>query len=236
MSKEHIYTIPINEALDHMLATEENERGCPFCHLFEKTEIEQADLIQGASMMESDFRLQTNRLGFCERHYAFMFGRKSKLTLALMLESHLAEVKSNLTGGAIPLFERSKHAQAYIGTLQESCYLCGKVDGIVGRMIAHTLLLWERDIGYDRVFKNKLAGQRYFCLTHYRALILSGRENLPKKMFPDFYKEISGVQKAYLEALTSDVSFFCSKFNYLNRDEPWGTSADAPERALKFLK
>lgn len=82
---EQIYTIPINEAF-------EQSGGCPLCRMKKKLERESLDYVMGAAMMDPDVRIRTNRLGFCRRHYDDMLSMKNRLSLALMLESHLDEV------------------------------------------------------------------------------------------------------------------------------------------------
>ena len=91
---EQIYTIPVNEAFD---ASAENAScGCPMCALYRKLEENELDLILGASMMEPDVRIKTNRKGFCRTHYDMMFVRKNRLGMALTLESHLNELKKEI--------------------------------------------------------------------------------------------------------------------------------------------
>ncbi len=82
---EQIYTIPISEAF-------EQHDGCPLCRMKEKLERESLEYVMGAAMMDPDVRIRTNRLGFCRGHYDDMLAMKNRLSLALMLESHLAEV------------------------------------------------------------------------------------------------------------------------------------------------
>ena len=55
--KEQIYTIPVSEAF------EARSGKCPLCLLREKWEQNELDLILGASMMEPDIRIKTNKLG-----------------------------------------------------------------------------------------------------------------------------------------------------------------------------
>ena len=69
---EKIYTIPINEAFDKTLESETPD--CPLCllrRMLEKNEIER---ITGAAMMEPDVRIETNKKGFCRRHFDMMTG------------------------------------------------------------------------------------------------------------------------------------------------------------------
>ena len=56
-----------------------------------------------------------------------------------------------------------------------------------------------------------------------------------KPFLGDFYKLAEGIQTKYLDGLGDDVSFFCKKFDYRYKDEPWGTAKDAVERTIGFL-
>ena len=56
---EQIYAIPVNEAFRE--GTQKPECGCPFCSIYRKLEENELDLILGASMMEPDTRIQTNK-------------------------------------------------------------------------------------------------------------------------------------------------------------------------------
>ena len=82
---EQIYTIPINEAF-------EQQDGCPLCRMKQKLERESLEYVMGAAMMDPDVRIRTNRLGFCRDHFDRMLAMKNRLSLALILESHLDEV------------------------------------------------------------------------------------------------------------------------------------------------
>ena len=52
-----------------------------------------AEYITGAAMMEPDVRIETNRLGFCARHFDKICEVGNRLSIALILESHLHELE-----------------------------------------------------------------------------------------------------------------------------------------------
>ena len=228
---EKIYTIPINEAFDACAA--DRAKGCPFCALKQRLENDELELILGASMMEPDVRIKTNDQGFCRRHLDEMTRRRNRLGLALMLESHLDELKkdmadpalSGITGG------KGKKACERIARLEKSCYVCARAENSLSHMFENAALLWET----EREFAAKLKAQPYFCLPHYRRFIEAGRENISKKRFSDFYADLSGVELSYFDELREDVSLFAKKFDYRYENEPWGNAKDAIERAVRFL-
>jgi len=218
---EKIYTIPVNEAFDA-------SSGCPVCALYKKLEDIELDTILGASMMEPDIRIATNEKGFCGKHFDIMFNMKNRLGLALMIETHLSHnIVKTLKGGAFNSPAKNKKLEKQ----KESCYVCGRIEKFLSKMLETAVLLWEQ----EKEFKEKLKKQPYFCLPHYAALLYTGEYNLSKKLYPDFANDCKTVMVAYGEKLLADVSWFVKKFDYNYQDEPWGDSKDAVERAIKFL-
>lgn len=226
---EKIYTIPVNEAFE---ASEADPAcGCPFCTLYRKLEENELDLILGASMMEPDVRIKTNEQGFCKTHYDMMFTRKNRLGMALMLESHLDQLRSETSGkGLSALKGLGVEPMKRLERLEGSCYVCGRIEFSLSKMFETAVLLWEQ----DEAFRKKLRAQPYICLPHYRQFVEYGRKGLSKKNFAEFYDEVSGVVNTYFDSLREDVSWFCKKFDYRYDDEPWGNAKDAVERAIKF--
>ena len=231
---ETIYTIPVNEAFDRCAS--DHSVGCPFCNLRATLEENELELILGASMMEPDVRIKTNELGFCRDHYDKMFNRKNRLGLALMLESHLDEIGKNFAPGGLAAVFRGDTSAERLKKLDESCYVCGRIDYSLTKMIENAVYLWEADSGArTNPFEEKIKAQPYICLPHYSRFIETGRDSLHKKKFPVFREVITAVVLEYFEELKRDVSWFCKKFDYRYENEPWGNSKDAVERAIKFI-
>ena len=226
---EQIYTIPVNEAFEQ--SGIDHSCGCPFCILYNKLENDELELILGASMMEPDVRIKTNKEGFCKTHYDMMFVRKNRLGMALTLESHLDEladeIKSNKLFGS-----KTPKAIPRIAELEKNCYVCRRIEFNFEHMIETAVLLWDT----DDEFKKKLDAIPYFCLPHYRRLLEYGQKRLSKKDFPVFSAKCEKIVNTYLEQLKEDVSWFCKKFDYRYHEEPWYNSKDSVERAMKFLR
>ena len=227
---EKIYTIPVNEAFEASQA--DPACGCPFCTLYNRLEENELELILGASMMEPDVRIKTNELGFCKTHYDMMFTRKNRLGMALMLESHLDELRKDTDGkGLAALKGVGVEPMNRLAKLEESCYVCGRIEFSLTKMFETAVYLWLQ----DPEFRKKLRAQPYICLPHYRQFVEFGRRGMNKKLFGDFYKEVSEVVNTYFDELRGDVSWFCKKFDYRYDAEPWYNSKDAVERAMKFV-
>lgn len=223
---EKIYTIPVNEAFEGSEA--DPACGCPFCALYNRLEENELELILGASMMEPDVRIKTNELGFCKAHYDMMFTRKNRLGMALMLESHLNELRQKTDKKGIAAI--GQDPMKTFAKLEKSCYICSRIEFSFDKMFETAVLLWEKDPD----FRRKLKAQPYICLPHYRMFVEYAKKGLPKKLYSDFYKDLSTVVGDYFDSLREDISWFCKKFDYRYDAEPWGNSKDAVERAIKF--
>ena len=229
---EQIYTIPVNEAFER--SAEDKSCGCPMCALYNKLENDELELILGASMMEPDVRIKTNKLGFCRTHYDMMFVRKNRLGMALTLESHLNELKDDLSKGLLSSLTGHPEAKPLkrIAALEDSCYVCSRIDFHFAHMAETVVYLFEN----DEAFMGKLKAQPMLCLPHYRLLLKKGAARFQKKKLAAFAELLSGIVKGYLDTLSEDVSWFCKKFDYRYADEPWKNSKDSVERAIRFLR
>lgn len=228
---EQIYAIPVNEAFRESAA--EHGCGCPFCTLYRRLEENELDLILGASMMEPDTRIKTNKEGFCKIHYDMMFTRKNRLGMALMLESHLDELREDTTQKGLSKLVGTpgKKMTERVEELEATCYVCGRIEYHFEHMIETAVLLWEQ----EEHFAPLLSEQPYFCLPHYRRMLKYASQRLSKKQFAEFEASASKVEFEYFDKLRNDISWFCKKFDYRYDEEPWYDSKDAVERAIRFL-
>ncbi len=224
---ETIYTIPINEAFE--AAAESEQCVCPFCTLERDLEKNEIDLILGASMMEPDIRIKTNKSGFCPKHFEKMMAYGKRLPLALMLESHLAELYGKIT--------KKDKIESYdkpikrLMELNSSCYICERIAYNYKRIMSNAVYMWSS----DEEFRKKLLSQKTFCVKHFIDFVNTGSRELGKKEFPAFYQDVGEVFAPYFKELCSDVSWFCKKFDYRYEDEPWYNAKDSVERAVAFL-
>lgn len=219
-----ITSIPISEVF-------EPKEGCPLCRLHNMLEERIAVYITGAAMMEPDIRQETNRLGFCHGHYRRLLKQHKRLSVALMLESHLTEVEKTA-------FAKSLTGQVR-GTLigkqakQDTCFVCRQIDTNMAHFVSNICHLWEKEKDFRALYE----AQPYFCLPHCRMLTAAAVSNLPKKLQPDFNKVTAQRTQEQLAALQRDVSHFCKMFDYRSNksDADWGDARDAIERAIAFL-
>lgn len=226
---ETIYTIPINEVFEENMA--EGADSCPFCTLASKLESDELELILGASMMEPDIRIKTNKQGFCSEHFTKMLRISKRLPLALMLESHLGELSSAVNKKG--LMKPSPAAISKIlGELSCDCYVCSRIEYNMKRLISNAVYMWQT----DDEFKKKLSDQPYICVEHASALFKVASSELNKRNYADFSEALVALVGGHLRSLCDDVSAFARSFDYRYADEKLDeTTKISVERSIRFL-
>ena len=223
--RESILTIPVSEIF-------EPKCGCPICRMRDMLEDRCVEYIMGAAMMEPDVREETNKLGFCKTHFDKMLSKKNRLSLALMLKSHLDDVDEKVLAKK-KLFENSKAKKQKLCDLNSNCFVCSKIDWGMERILATFFNLYEKEVEFLKIFND----QEMLCINHYEMLISISANKLSKAKIADFEKDCLALVKKYLDVLRTDVSHYCNMYDYRNsgKNADWGNSKDSIERAIKFL-
>lgn len=224
--REDITSIPVSEVF-------EPKDGCPICRMRRMLEDRIIEYITGAAMMEPDVRIETNRLGFCFDHFQMMMKNRKRLSVALILESHLAEMEKQVFQGAPILGKSAKKQGQSAGKAAESCFVCQKIDWSMERMLSTICRLWVDEKDFRRLFEE----QTVLCLPHFSLLTQTAAQKMDKKYAPEFIKAASRLCRNYLSDLQADVSHFCKMYDYRNVGEnaDWGNSKDSIERAVWWL-
>ncbi|MCL2213124.1 MAG: DUF6062 family protein [Oscillospiraceae bacterium] len=231
---ETIYTIPINAAFDQ--AAEAERPTCPFCLLAENLlQKELGNLLGEGPAMEPTIRLETNKKGFCRKHNdaILAYRDKNRLTVGLMLETHLDVVRKQVSGGLAALVQpKGAGAEKTIQRQAESCYVCDKTNFHFGKMMNTAAWMYIND---DEFRKKRIPAQSMICLPHFARYAAAGREELRKNHFGEFYSTIEKIMLGYFDSLREDVSGYCKMFDYRSDGTEWGNKKDAIERAMNFL-
>ena len=228
MSNEKIYTIRISEAM-------EKKCGCPLCTVERDLESDEVERILGASMMEPNVRIQTNAQGFCAKHLDAMMAKSNKLSLALMLQTHMEELNKKVFADTVPLLQKNPDPKKQIAALTkkaQSCYLCGRTREFMNATYGAFVYMYK---SMDD-FEARLKEQPYICLRHTRLIFDAAVKGLSKDQLKGFAAAVNEINSAYAESLVGDVDWFCKKFDYRYKDADWKNSKDAVERAVAFLK
>ena len=218
--KENICTIPVNEVF------EQND-GCPICRMRNLIEAKYIDYITGPAMMEPDIRIETNRAGFCERHFGMMLtSGRARLPVALTLESHLTEVREKML-----MKKPDKKVLEAIEKLEGSCFVCEYIEPHLARSLETVCLNYKNEPEFRKLYES----QPYLCLTHYRMMIQAAKKPLGRDY--DAFAEVTRrLVLKYADSLQTDITAFRDAFDYRNAGKPLSPEAKVSiERTIEFL-
>lgn len=231
---QQIYTIPVNDGFE--------EGGeCPFCNMYNKLEKEALDYMLGSSYMEDNIRMETNKIGFCQKHYSMMYKKQNRLGLALMLQSHIQKInadienlsnnlKSNKKKGLFSKTVENK-VTPYINNIAESCYICNKITASMDRYFDTFFYMWKK----DNDIKEKVKNSKGFCIEHFATLIDMVDKKLKGNEYNLFINTIISLEIENIKRLEKEVDHFTNKFDHNYKDAPWGTAKDVLPRAIQKI-
>jgi hypothetical protein len=219
--KDSIYTIPISEVF-------EPKCGCPLCALYKTLEERWVDYITGAAMMEPDVRVETNRHGFCSRHFGMMLGQRNRLSVALMLQTRLAWIDENLDSASKSSLFRKEESPA-----QGDCFVCGKIEAEFRRIGGNIAAVWAREPDFRALY----AAQEFLCHPHAKMLLAAGNAALRGASRAGFCEATATLTRKKLRATKANIDAFCTLFDYRNAHagQPEKEVATAVECAIAYL-
>lgn len=210
--KEHIYSIPLTEAL-------EENCGCILCILEKKLEEQAVEYFLGPSMMEPDSREMTNEKGFCRRHMGQLFEVQNRLSLALLLETHVSEVEKKLCvrkkAGIFAKETAAALAGKEISGLVKSCALCDKLNAQMNDAAGNLAYLWDKENDFRKMFE----GSQGLCLEHTALALSCCDDEISGKKKDEYIAMLIEKQKKQLASLYGDLHGFTLSFDYRNADK-----------------
>mgnify|MGYP000495044452 CR=1 FL=1 len=252
--KEKIYTIPVTEAFHE-------DCECPLCLLESKLEKEYIDYYLGPALMEPDCRIDTNKKGFCRRHFELLYNKQeNRLGLGLETDTYIKEQLERLRQAAGPVIDAgssSKTSGTLFGSLagkfgskgqtdaspasalvklldelEKSCTICGRLEYTMDRYLDVLMYLWSKEEDFRKTFSEK----KGFCLVHLKKLILAADKYLKAGDRKVFLAKLMEQQLEHMDRIEKELEWFTKKFDYRYNDAPWGNSKDALPRSIQKLK
>lgn len=222
--KENICTIPINDIF-------RETGGCPICRMHRMLEEHYVEFITGSAMMAPDVRVQTNKTGFCHRHFSQMVKTGPRLSNALLLQTHIEEMRAKTLPKKLTDAPDKKMLEA-IRSLEHTCYVCDRIDAD----ILHLLKTVYAQYGIDEEFRKLYANQEYICLDHY-ALLMNGasKKTVDKKYYAAFVEATNRLTADYMDFLYNAITKFTTMYDYRSRGQDFSDCKDSIEKAVKFL-
>jgi hypothetical protein len=196
----------------------------------------------GPSYMEDDIREATSRLGFCDKHLDQLYKNQNRLGLALILKTHIDKVVKDVekyTSKGMKLtspslFRKKSEATtsevvSYLNELEQTCYVCDKIDGTFNRYIATIFHLYHT----EDVFRTKFSQLKGFCTGHYKVLYGTAPQYLSGEELNGFLMITNELYLENMKRVSDDLEWFINKFDYRYADEPWKNAKDALPRSMQ---
>ena len=238
--KESIYTIPVMDAFH---AQDE----CPFCFIEKQIEEHAISFVLGSAYMEDDFRMETDKTGFCRNHYKKMFDYGNRLGSALILSTHFRKLRNELENqikgfspGKSSFLKRKKRTDSDLLNYQtgpgmwaheheKSCYICNHIKNNYDRYLDTFFEMWAKEPSFLEMVKSS----KGFCLPHFADLMETAENKLNDKQKAAFYPLLFSLMEDNLKRLEEEVTWFTDKYDYHNKDKEWGNSKDSIQRCMQ---
>lgn len=227
--KEKLYTIPVNDAFHE-------DCECPLCAMYRSIEEDAVHSTMAGYMVE-ERRIESNQVGFCERHMRMLYDAGDRLGLAWMIKTHMEHITEEIEKRqkapvkAASFFKKKAEPNElteYLDYLDHSCYVCDKINGMFEHYIDTIFFLYKKEADFRKLF-NESKG---FCTTHYRMLLEGAPKALSGEMLQNFVQDVNRLYLENMKRVNEDVSWFIDKFDYRFKDAPWKNSRDAVQRAM----
>ena len=229
--KEEIYTIPVMDGF-------KEDCECAFCAMRRTLEDNTINYVLSPSYMEEDVRGETNEKGFCREHLQRLYTEGNALGLALMLHSHMKAQHESMNrllasaSGSKKLFGRKQTEisplEKHRVELQNSCYVCERVDQVFDRYIAAFFMLWKKNAEFRQTVKDS----KGFCLNHFMQIYEAASRHLSADQTNEFRQIIGALQEENMKRMEDDLEWFTLKFDYRYKDKPWKNAKDALPRSI----
>lgn len=244
--KETLYKIPLIDAF-------KSGDECPFCVIERDLENKALDFVVGSdSYMQSDIREDTDNTGFCREHLKKMFDFGNAQGNGLILNTHMHKLldsfrkqlssykpaKASLRE-KLPIGNKSYSFDApqdpiaiWCASKDKSCYMCNYIKQNYDRYFDTFFFLYKK----EQDFRELVAGCKGFCLHHFGHLMEASRTGLSASEAASLAETIFPIMEKNLSRVQEDVSWFCDKFDYRNKDADWKNSRDAIQRGMQKLR
>lgn len=244
--KEQLYTIPLMDAL-------RAEDECPFCYIERNLEEHALDFVLGpeSSYMQEDVREETDKMGFCRKHYQKMFQYGNPLGNALILDTHLKRMLKELKGemqsysdaAKVGFMQRirkdmttvksSNNVSRWIREKSGSCYICNHVKNNYDRYLATFFVLFKKQ---EAEFMELVKKGKGFCLPHLADILDAAPLYLNEKEQKQLRDILFPQMEENLERMLEELAWFEKKFDYRYREAEWKNSKDAVQRAMQKME
>ena len=127
--------------------------------------------------------------------------------------------------------KRLMDSGAEIMKVVDDCVFCKRLNANMDRYVYTVIYLYEHESG----FREKFAKSKGMCLPHFAQTLNVAASEMSAKNLTGFTDTLCRLMRENLERVEKDLEWFTLKFDYRNKEKPWGNSQDAVERAINKL-
>ena len=198
--------------------------GCPLCRIFAERENRLVSQYLAENVMDPDFRVASNSVGFCPYHIRAMYGGQNKLGLALQLETRAAALYELLD--KTPADKKSAQKQAEKLEAHIGCVICNALAEPMSRYYMTVAEMFDNEKEFPELF-----GAAHHCIKHVAQLYYAARF-AGKSVSAYLYALSAGIRRD-LKQTETDLRAFADCFDFRNsgmRPDP-----DAVPDAIKLM-
>ncbi len=229
--KYELDTIPVWDAYN------ENTE-CALCHLKDKMENYYLKYYLGNSVMTPDIRIQVNETGFCPAHLKLLNNGENSLGLSLMMHTYTMELRNKLSKDYLNLSKSKGNLKKDINSFKDitekrisSCLICNSMEQTLKRYAYTIIYLRNKDKDFNDTFNSS----KGFCFYHFAMVLDVAMEVFSKKEVSELINILIPIQEDNIKRIEDELYWFIKKYDYRNKDKPWGNSKDALPRIIQKL-
>ncbi len=213
---------------------------CFICTLMKQAEEDALNYYLSSAIMTPEVRVETNKHGFCEKHFHLLAEKNKAQSLGLVMDTYYEENKKSFNPalGSVLSSSRVKKAERAFSTLysaykerMKGCLICSRMNERLMRYAYTVAALFEE----DKDFKEALKNSKGFCMHHTEVLVDVAKEAIKKDVLLEYYKTLAELLKKNLERVQRDDYYLTQKYKSENKDKPWMGCEDAAKRAVYKL-
>ncbi len=212
----HIQTAPIWDAY--------KQDGCPLCRLYAARQDRLIKQYLSDNVMDPDFRVASNKKGFCREHVSMLFDGQNKLGLALQLETRAAAL-SELVSSAPTDKKSAKKTSATIDA-HIGCVICDALDEVMPRYYMTIAQMFFNETEFPALFESAS-----HCLKHAERLYAAAE--FAGKAAPAYLSALTASLKRDLDRTAAELKAFADCFDFRNAGQK--PDATAIPRAIELL-
>lgn len=231
--KIQLETIPVWDGL-------KEGSECFLCSLMKEAEADGVRYYLSSAIMTPEVRVETNKHGFCKKHFAMLAEGNKAQSLGLVMDTYYEENKKSfipsmeniLSAGNPRKAEKafSSLFKAY-GERMNGCLICSRMNDRLIRYAYTVAALFEEDAD----FKAELKKSKGFCMHHTKVLVEIAPEALKGDVLLEYYKTLALLLKDNMDRVQADDYYLTQKYKSENKDKPWNGCEDAAKRAVYKL-